>query len=213
MASICTSDFKKKQTTSKIIQMKKHGIYIVKGNKTQTKKIYNNGYLLVRYFYQPHSLSFKNKMVNDMNQHFCGGWSLFDLDLSNEALLKRVLEGKKPLGIISEWKEKDLQKYHEKIDTEKYDLGIFEIKKTGAYYLAIAPKGKIKDLFDLEILKNDYRDNGIDINISEVGERSISYYFDDWDAQDGGKIQLWLTGLLLGYPIENTISLYKGGIK
>ena len=193
--------------------MKKHGIYIVKGKKTQTKKIYNNGHLLIRYFFQQHSLSFKNKMVNDMNQHFCGGWGLNDLDLSNDALLKRFLEGKKPLAIITERKKKDLEKYYEKIDTGKYDLETFEIKKTGAHYLAIASKGKIKDFFDLETLKKDYRDNGFDIDISEVGERSISYYFDDWDAQDGGKIEFWITGLLLGYPIENTISLYKDGIK
>jgi len=136
-----------------------------------------------------------------------------DLDLSNDALLKRLLEGKKPLAIISEWKKKDLQKYHEKIDIEKYDLETFEYKKTGASYLAIAPKGKIKDFFDLETLRKDYRDNGIDIDITEVGERSISYYFDDWDAQNGGKIELWLTGLLLGYPIENTMSIYKGGVR
>ena len=74
--------------------MKKHGIHIYKHKTHQTKKIYNNNYLMVKYLYQPHSIEFKSKMVNDMNQHFCGGWRLSDLDLSDGQLLKRVLEKK-----------------------------------------------------------------------------------------------------------------------
>ena len=72
---------------------KNHGVIVVTGKKTKTKKIYNNGYLLARYLYQPLHLNFKNEMINDMNQHFCGGWSLNGLDLSDDALLQRVLNG------------------------------------------------------------------------------------------------------------------------
>lgn len=48
--------------------MKKHGIYIVENKKYNTKKIYNNGYLLARYLFQPKQIKFKSKMVNDDNQ-------------------------------------------------------------------------------------------------------------------------------------------------
>lgn len=194
--------------------MKKHGIYIEKGKKTQTKKIYNDGYLLIRYLFQPHKINFKSKMVNDVNQHFAGGWHLNDMDLSNSTLLDRVLKGKKPIGIISELKKDDLKKNLSKIDGRKFHHQVFKIVKSGAFYLAVAPKGKIKNLFDLETLKKDYQSNGFLIDIKKAGEKELKDYFQDWDAQDNeSKIEFWETGLILGYPIENTISLYKGGIR
>ena len=149
-----------------------------------------------------------------MNQNFAGGWSISGLDLSNSVLLKRVLDGNKPLAIISEWEKEKLLQYVSKINKRKFDSQEFRFKKNGAYYLAVAPKGKLKDLFDLETLQNDYFTNDISINITKASEKSIKDYFTDWDAQDDdSKIEFWETGLILGYPIENTISVYKGGIK
>jgi len=193
--------------------MKKHGIIIEKGQKTQTKKIYNDGYLMISYSSQPFKINFKNKMVNDVNQHFAGGWSLKDMDLSNSALLKRVLEGDKPIGIIGEWEKKNLEQYLSEIDDRKFDCQELKFRKSGAHYLAIAPKGQLKNLFDLETLKQDYQNNGIHIEIKKAGEKELKDYFQDWDAQNSeSKIELWETGLILGYPVENTISLYKDGI-
>ena len=53
--------------------MKKHGIIITKHKNFQTKYIYNNGYLMNKYLKQPFEIKFKNNMVNDHNQHLCGG--------------------------------------------------------------------------------------------------------------------------------------------
>ena len=194
--------------------MKNQGIYIQKFKDHQTKKIYNNGYLLIRYLFQPLTINFKNEMVNDINQHFCEGWCLDDLDLSNEALLNRTLQGEKPLAIVSEWEKDNLKKYIPKIDTDKFDYGIFPHTLTTAHYLAVASKGKMKDLFDLETLKKDYSNAGINIDIVRVKDKTLKDYFIDWDHDELlNKTNLWETGLILGYPIENTISVYKNGIR
>ena len=193
--------------------MKKHGIYIIENKKHQTKKIYNNGYLMATYLFQPHHIKFKNRMVNDMNQHFAGGWILNDLDLSDAALFKRIIKGKKPMAVIYGDEKEDLRKYVEVRVSGTYRQA-FKILKNGKYYFAIAQKGKLKDLFDLKTLEEDYRNNGIEIDTDRVKNKTLKDYFMDWDAQDeDSQIAYWETGLILGYPIENTISLYKDGIR
>ena len=189
---------------------KKHGIIL---KKYQSKMIYNQGYLLVNYDYQPLSIGFKNEMVNDMNQHFCGGWSLTDVDLSNEALLERVLQGKKPMAVLSAWKKEDLEFVAGRVDDTKYysDSGQYEL--TGAFYTIVAVKGKLKDLFDLPLLFRTYKENDIHIDIEEHENKTLKDFFSDWDAQDAdSEIDTWVTGLILGYPIQNTISIYRDGV-
>ena len=41
--------------------------------------------------------------------------------------------------------------------------------------------------------------------IRAFADRKLSSFFDGWDSPP---LPLWLTGLILGYPVENTISLY-----
>ena len=202
--------------------MKKHGIYTVEHKKHNTKNIYSNGYLLKRYLYQPTQIKFKSKMVNDDNQHFCGGWSIANMDLSDEALLRRVANGLKPMATIHILKEGQLEIYqmivenlediNQKRGTNKLVYQEFEYAKT--YCLVVACKGVMKNLFDLKTLKEDYESNGIDIDILQVEDKALSDYFEDWDAQDEeSEIECWETGLILGYPIENTISVYRDGVR
>jgi len=201
--------------------MKKHGIYIVKHKKHNTKKIYNNGNLLIRYLYQPKQIKFKSKMVNDDNQHFSGGWSIEGIDLSDEALLRRVVDGLKPMAIIHKWK-KELEEYQKIVDIlkdinrrrGKNKLVYKEYDFDRTYCLTVACKGVLKNIFDLKTLKEDYESNGINIDISKAEDKALSDYFEDWDAPDDeSKIEYWETGLILGYPIENTISAYRDGVR
>lgn len=189
---------------------KKHGII---RKKYQSKMIFNQGYRLVNYDYQPLSIEFKNEMVNDMNQHFCGGWSLTDVDLSNEALLERVLQGNKPMAVISAWKKEDLEFITGRVDDTKYYSASGQYELTGAFYTIVAVKGKLKDLFDLPLLFRTYKENDIHIDIEEHENKTLKDFFSDWDAQDAdSEIDTWVTGLILGYPIENTISIYRNGV-
>ena len=118
------------------------------------------------------------------------------------------------MAIIHRKCDGSFEKYISQLNKTKFDFKIFESPRVGTPYIAIATKGKLKELFDLELLKKDYADNYITIDISGVAEKSLSDYFDDWDAQDDfSKIKTWETGLILGYPVENTISIYKYGTR
>lgn len=192
--------------------MKKHGIVLNKGKKYQTKRIYNKGHLMIRYLYQPLTMEFKNKMVNDTNQHFCGGWSISDLDSSNEALLQRVLQGNKPMAAISAWKKEDLEFCDKLVDEKKYYVYSDQYILTDAFYTLVAVKGTLKELFDLQLLCEAYKENGLDIDIDEHKNKTIKDFFIDWDGHDY-HIDLWVLGLILGYPVENTISIYKDGVR
>ena len=187
----------------------KHGIHIKKGKSTQIKYIYNNGYISRRYCSQPLKISFKSKMINDANQNFCGGWSITGFDGSDKALVRRVARGLKPMGVIHGSID-ELSEYTKQLDANTIDYKIIHDSKNkySPYTLMFSTKGKCKDLFDLKTLYYDYKDAGITIDIGKISGREIKTYFKCWDIGEEGT-EPWETGLILGYPIENTISLYK----
>jgi len=194
----------------------KENIKIVEYKNWNTKKVMNENYNMRIYRKVPKTLKFKNIMINDMNQNFCGGWGLnnFPLLSDDNYLLERVLKGFKPMGVFIFDKENKykIDTLLEKVNTEKFFTKIIKYKGHNKKYIEVivAVKGKLKDLFDLKLLQEDYRNNNIEINLEDVGERELSYYFNEWDHQDeNSKIKLWETGLILGYPIENTISIFR----
>ena len=160
---------------------------------------------MAKYLYQPLNIKFKSEMINDMNQHFCEGWSIDGLDLSNKELLNRVLQGKKPMAVIDEWEKSNLEIYDKLVDKNLFHISNpIKYEKTRAHYIIVAVKGKLKDLFDLNILYETYLENGISIDIDTYKDMSLDNFYYNWDD-----VALWVTGLILGYPIENTISIYK----
>jgi hypothetical protein len=69
-------------------------------------------------------------------------------------------------------------------------------------------------LFDLDALARDYVENGIftpeemAAQIARYGPHDLIDFAEGWDVED---VPAWVTGLILGYPVENTISLYRMG--
>jgi hypothetical protein len=188
---------------------KQHGIITkhIKYNNTITKKVMNNGYCMRTYKNCPTSLKFKSEMVNDLNQDFCGGWTLGDV--SDKELIRRVINGLKPMGVIYGKEPKLSNLKHENFGYCSLDISdIYSQNEHGYNYFAFGQKGSLFELFDLESLKQDYLDTGIDISeeVDSVKDKQLSYFFDKWDTPEN---YLWCTGLILGYPIENTISIYK----
>lgn len=195
-------------------QTLKNNVKIIEGKNYNKKQIVSDtGYKFVTYNYIPKNIEFKNPMVNDMNQNLSNGWTISSLGKEDDLLLSRVLQGLKPMSNISFWNNEDRDKYIKEkninnIDKTKFDI---EIKDK---QINITKKGKVGELFNLEKLKEDYNKAGINIDIEKIKNKDMKSYFKDWDSQDkNSKIEYWETGLILGYPIENTISLYKGGIK
>jgi len=189
---------------------KQHGIITkhIKYNNTITKKVMNNGYCMRTYKNCPVSLKFKSDMSSDDNQHFCGGWTMGDFDSSDKELVRRVVNGLKPMGVIY-GKEPKLSNFiQEKLSYSNLDISeIYPPNEHGYSYFAFAQRGTLSELFDLESLNQDYWDAGFDISeeVNGLADCELSYFFDKWDIPEN---YLWCTGLLLGYPIENTISIY-----
>ena len=68
---------------------------------------------------------------------------------------------------------------------------------------------RVCDIGDLDALVTDYAPViTMELARNEIGsfaDMPLTTFFEGWDSPP---LPLWLTGLILGYPIENTISLY-----
>jgi hypothetical protein len=77
------------------------------------------------------------------------------------------------------------------------------INSVGNKFIDICCRGKLDELFDLDTLATDYS-KFVPYIVGEIlsykNVQLESFLGDKWDDQG------WLTGLILGYPIENTIS-------
>jgi hypothetical protein len=186
----------------------KNGVLRIKRkNGTITKKVYRNGYLQMTYFRCPISLTFRSKMVNDANQDLCGGWYRFADE--NKELVRRLREGLKPMISMPGDDKLELDTLAKQLKKEGYAVKRYR-SDWGMEFLDACHKGKLSDLFDMERLIYDYS-----INVApELGEEircmsntRIEKYLGNFKWDDLG----WLTGLILGYPIENTISIIYGG--
>lgn len=176
------------------------GVHIKKFKNGTFKKTIKNGEATLRTYWRcPSNLQFKSKMVNDMNQHYCGGWGVNNIiDQSDKACFMRVMNGLKPLAILNQY-----DGLIELIDHTKFDHKI--VKRSNGYsYLAVAPKEPIEELFDMPTLMQDYFDNGMFFTFEEFAKHPIKDFFEGWDVEDLGVPK---TGLILGYPIENSISI------
>ena len=176
--------------------------------KTGHKQIKNkNGYVLMTYKNIPKSIKFKHPAVNDYNQHLCGGWSLYDYSEFEE--IDRVEQGLKPVGISH---SKNLQAITIKIIDlinkgflASYTQNI-HIKKM--YNVTASVKGKLKNYFDMNTLAIDYENNGISGN-NIIKYKDIDFSEFHYNKYDCDNHPIEITGLILGYPIENTIALIK----
>lgn len=174
--------------------------------KSGTKQIRNkNGYVLMRYPKIPKNIQFKHKAVNDYNQHLCGGWFVHEHDDFEE--IDRVVAGLKPVGIshavpFLPMIERAI-KYVEKGYLMTYEKN--RVRK-GTYNITVSPTGKLKNYFDMDTLIADYERNGLYSD-------DIEFYKDvTFAAFHNGQFDnhpTEIVGLILGYPIENTISLMK----
>jgi hypothetical protein len=182
--------------------MDQHIFYTKKGDK----QIRNGKYVLLTYKNIPRDIQFKHPTINDYNQLLCGGFCFLP-DIEFEEV-DRVVLGLKPVGISS---TRELQKAQDKTKEiiNKGFLCSFEKSKFNEFYFVTAsPKGKLKDFFpDLEILAQDYERHNLKFwanIIRDCKELDFKVFHDNYNPDESPTC---ITGLILGYPIENTISL------
>lgn len=184
----------------------KHGIVIKEHKCWNTKQIWNRGTLLCTYRHVPKSINFSSIMINDTNQHLCGGWFIDEIDDVNQTTFDRVLAGVKPMGVVSYDKDEELDLKRYKQACEQ-GLPTYISKTEKCLY--VCQNGTLSQLFDLATLKTDYQANIPYLNwdqFDEFKDRELKSFFTGWDWEE---VPIWVTGLILGYPIENTIAIYR----
>lgn len=201
------------QTLLRPRETKKHGVHIIEHKNWNSKQIWNHGYLMTTYWHVPKRIRFRSPMVNDMNQDLCGGWAPL---YQTKGPVDRVLDWKKPMGIEGFWedekKEADaLFKKLKSVRSVDIRRKTRHLDKSTVYDVIVANKGKLKDLFDLDVLSDDYSNYAF-YDFPEISKQMKTYknyrlidFAQGWDIED---VPPWVTGLILGYPIENTISRF-----
>jgi hypothetical protein len=191
---------------------KKHGVVIIEHKQWNTKKIYNDGYLMRAYHHQPKHIRFRSPMVNDLNQHLCGGWTMRGQRDTNAIICDQLVAGRKPLGVAVYWPEDlDSAKQQQKrllaaglvVSLKRRAL----IAARHVWDLAGCQDLRIRDIGNLDELAKDYLKAGIELDdVHRFGGRHLKTRMHCFDIPES---PLWLTGLVLGYPVENTISIYR----
>lgn len=196
--------------------MRKHGVHIREHKHWNTKTIYNNGHVMRIYRHQPKTIRFQSAMVNDFNQHLCGGWSMADIKDDREATVQQLIACRKPLASITYWQDQRAKALDAQRRLDAAGL-VTELRRRDwqgwdsdhVWDLLACQDMRVQDIGDLRALRADYADVfGFDLEDQEItafADRPLCSFFDGWDSPP---LPLWLTGLILGYPVENTISLY-----
>lgn len=191
----------------------KHGIYIIPRKHWNTKQIWVNNYLVMTYPRVPKRIQFQHAMVNDENQNLCGGWHL-DWEDENDKILSRVADGLKPLGIAHAIESRaEVEQLVRQLEADGLDVKVTPSPVRG-WDIAVAHPGTLGEVFDLSTLAEDYVASGgissdqMAREIAQYTHRSLISFAGKYDVD---AVPPWVTGLILGYPVENTISLYLRG--
>lgn len=181
--------------------------------RVYTKIIVNNGHVMRDYTYPHINRTFFSPMVNDDNLHLCGGWQ-FHLNWSE--CLSRVVDGLKPMGFhIVDVDKKDLYLSYMTQNLDKVEYNVNDnLHIEGKIEIGVSVKGKFKDVFDMDSLLNDYIqylgnfEPDLHTLISKLKNEEVSKYLTNFDYANPESIEdLIITGLILGYPIETTVSI------
>jgi len=151
-------------------------------------------------------VNFKSKMINDINQDLCGGWDCIR-DVTEFEETERVIRGLKPVGISSCTSEEEtLQKVKEYRD-KGFMVSYWKREVDGMNFITVSPKGLLNEVFDMKTLSDDYMNN----ELPHEAKKIIEYKNKDFSEFHNDKYNknhpTSIVGLVLGYPIENTISL------
>lgn len=160
-------------------------------------------------------------MVNDFNQDLCGGWFRDDIEDEDGLIAERVANGLKPLGNLGVWDS--TSNAASKLDaianqlegkglrTKRY-VWTSSLGGQPMHLLDCCQPGTLGELFDLDSLAYDY-DNFLPAeHLGEEIRRHASVRLDSFLGDKWDDLR-WLTGLMLGYPIENTMSRCYGHVK
>lgn len=194
--------------------MPKGGVEVIAHKAWNTKKYYTFcGYLARTYRRVPKRVRFKSKMVADANQHLCGGWTYFGWGKESGETERRLVAGKKPLGTMSDWSKAAADERAKRLRAAGLVAKVSRVGHIkGLWNVEACHDIRVRDIGDLGALIGDYTSSVPSFTpefnaefLKHGGRKLSSFLGGKWDIKN---CPPWLTGLLLGYPVENTISLY-----
>lgn len=204
-------------------ETRKHGVIVTAGTRHNKKTIWNRGYRMITYRRQPRRIRFKSRMVNDKNQHLCGGWFFAGLENTDLWIERQLISGRKPLGAMV-FCGQEVENAADIACAERLRAAGLVVRvgpgfHAGHRIVEACHDIRVGEIGDLGDLIGDYIESGaipeedIDSLCAEFNRYSSrklkSFLGKKWDTEHNPP---WVTGLILGYPIENTISLYHGAV-
>jgi hypothetical protein len=202
-----------------------NGYFVRQLSATEHLLVYSNGNLTRRYVYPRVDRKFSNPMVNMYNLNFVGGWHFKNengnlIGVNHVHLVQRVIAGLKPMAWLGAFKchVDHVRKFHEAIELAKESgLAVREFERQTDLLGAVAcRRGRIADMFDLDILLEDYAQFAekdgvlyakIRTAINSLRNSNMEDYMGLSEENEEDTKHFILTGLFLGFPIESTYSL------
>ena len=207
----------------------RNGIYLQSFQKFEIKRYIRNGIILGVFRYPRFSRTFSSPMVNDYNQNLAGGWywqyredgSLRgSREYNNEIIFERLVAGRKPLGGLRFWddagekKEKFLQRL---LDS---DLRYTRAREQQEEFFTVSRRGRLGDLFNFDGIAKDYAElergagccilgshANLERFLNSLASESLESYLGFDHLHPKSSFDFILTGLILGYPLENTYAI------
>lgn len=186
--------------------------------KSEVKVVnYYNGkrYVLARYSFKKIDNPFTSPFLSWKNLNCCDGWAC---DKDRDYLLTAVQSGQKLVSDIVNIDRK-------KLDPVEIPLhcGVYEYNSwRHIFSVTIYRKGALNDYFDIQEIIDAYKAYGVELDQQErntlffYGSQDIFTFVksDPYDLYNPRRIAEYITtGLLLGYPIESTVSILQGTMK
>jgi hypothetical protein len=155
-------------------------------------------------------------MVNAENYRLNGQFQFQDISLENK-IIERVMGDLKPLGNIMASNLDTAKALHARATKAGMHCTPLYLTPWDDWsFDCVKCDKKLNTLFDLHSLASDYRLHGLDSVARSIerkaGERKtlLDYFNLAWDGDHKKETEFWETGLVLGYPICETMAQYYG---
>jgi len=207
----------------------RNGIYLQSFKKTELKSYIRNGNILGKYRYPRSERTFFSHLINDYNQNLAGGWywkyredgsQRSKNESNNEIIFERVMRGSKPLGGLRYWPDETMKSRSLLLKLLASPLAFHCNGDDGSLRINICRKGRLKKIFDLKRLAADYiameqagksallgSSEEIRCFFSSIKDNCLEDYLNFDHLHPVSRFDFIQTGLILGYPMENTYAL------
>lgn len=210
----------------------RNGVYLATYSATERKTYVRNGNVLGNFRYPRITRQFHSPLLNDYNQHLCGGWHWqyrengtlrLPFESAADICLERIKTGLKPMASWIGWEDENETVSDWRRQIEAAGLPCHLTRDGRQLLFTVCRQGVLGEMFNLEHLAADYLAfdrTGCTTFFAHPAEFShaIKKLAKDrledhlaFDLQNpSSAMDFVLTGLFLGYPAENTFALLLG---